>query len=28
MPSTDFTIKVFVCVTLILLGHLSESVIT
>jgi len=25
MPSTDFTVKLFVCVKLILLGHVSES---
>jgi len=25
MPSTDFTVKLFVCVKMILLGHVSES---
>jgi len=25
MPSTDFTVKLFVCVKLNLLGHVSES---
>jgi len=25
MPSTDFTVELFVCVILILLGHVSES---
>jgi len=25
MPSTDFTVKLFVCVKLILLGHVSKS---
>jgi len=25
MPSTDFTVKLFVCVKLILLGHVNDS---